>query len=852
MPLRKEKTTNFRNDDEMIHHFRNNYEFFPTCVKLLSSDGGLLYINAAGLEMIEAENCQQVVGIAVTDLIVDQYKQDFFQLNHKVFAGETGTLEYQVLGLKGTLLWLETRASPIYNIEGEVCAHLGLSIDITARKLTEQSLAASDANFAAAQASAKIGSWHRNLITGEAKWSLEMYRLFSFDPTKKPPSAEEFTHKVHPEDRAQFSYLFIHLRDQFTISQCSYSFDFRYPDQNGDYLWFEDKVEILLNEAGKPIASSGTAQDITSRKKIERAFQTSEQLLNTSQSIAKLGGWNLDLITGELFWTDETYRLHDTSPDEFNPTLDAGLEYFLSESRERMSAALNAAIDHGQAYDLELEKYTTKGRRIDVRVTCEVTMKDGKPIRLTGIFQDITQQKAEKQALKAAYEELEKSNCLLKHIAHYDPLTNLPNRVLLADRMQQAMIHSQRRQQSMAVAFLDLDGFKDVNDQFGHSVGDQLLIDISHRLKLVLREGDTLARIGGDEFVAILTDLNQGLECEPVLTRLLTVAAEPFIIQGTPIQVSASIGVTIYPQDGVDADQLLRHADQAMYMSKQAGKNCYHLFDVAHDAAIKTQRDDLTQIRQAMLNQEFVLFYQPKVNMRTGKVIGAEALIRWQHPQKGLLAPGAFLPIIENHVLSIELGEWVISTGLSQIAQWKEMGLSLPVSVNVGALQLQQSNFSERLARLLNIHPESIAPFLELEILETSALGDIAQISNVIHTCQALGVSFALDDFGTGYSSLSYLKQLPAKMLKIDQSFVRDMLEDEGDLNIIKGIIGLATAFNRNVIAEGVETIAHGNMLLSLGCELAQGYGIARPMPAKDIPSWIQTWQPAFTIEINK
>ena len=543
--------------------------------------------------------------------------------------------------------------------------------------------------------------------------------------------------------------------------------------------------------------------------------------------------------------------MHDTSPDEFNPTLDAGLEYFLPESRERMSAALNAAIEHGQTYDLELEKYTTKGRRIDVRVTCEVTMKDGKPIRLTGIFQDITQQKAEKQALKAAYEELEKSNRLLEHIAHYDPLTSLPNRVLLADRMQQAMVHSQRRQQSMAVAFLDLDGFKDVNDMFGHSVGDQLLIDISHRLKLVLREGDTLARIGGDEFVAILTDLNQGLECEPVLTRLLTVAAEPFIIQGTPIQVSASIGVTIYPQDGVDADQLLRHADQAMYISKQAGKNCYHLFDVAHDAAIKTQRDDLTQVRQAMLNQEFVLFYQPKVNMRTGKVIGVEALIRWQHPQKGLLAPGAFLPIIENHVLSIELGEWVVATGLSQIVQWKEMGLALPVSVNVGALQLQQSNFSERLARLLNIHPESIAPFLELEVLETSALGDIAQISNVIHTCQALGVSFALDDFGTGYSSLSYLKQLPANMLKIDQSFVRDMLEDEGDLNIIKGVIGLAKAFNRNVIAEGVETIAHGNMLLSLGCELAQGYGIARPMPAKDIPAWIQTWKPAFTIEIN-
>lgn len=969
--VHKKDMANLNITDEIISRHRDSYDFFPFCVKVLSEDGQLLYMNAAGLEMIGAANYQQVSEPFLGTLIVEQYRVSFRDLHRRVFSGESGRLELQLHSFNDSLLWLETCASPVRNSEGTICAAFSLSYDISKRKLAQQSLLAneqllrtlidiipqqiwatnpagelifvnhqvedyfgrprqefkadgwinaihpddlpqtikrwehalktgtpykinfrlkradgtyrwhisnaqpvldnnhqitlwfgsntdidsfrnnnealreSDASFAATRAGAKMGSWHRDLLTGEARWSLEMFRLFCFDPTKSPPSYEAFVDKIHPDDRNEFKFRYQELLQ----NKGSYSFDFRYPDEDGNYGWLETNGETIVDESGKVIAVTGTAQNITARKNIERAYQTSKQLLNASQAIAKLGGWELDLITKELFWTDETYRIHDTTPEQFNPTLDAGIQYFLPESRQRMADALQAAIDHGIAYDLELEKLTTLGRRIDVRTNCEVTMQDGKAIRLTGILQDITEQKAEKLALIATYGQLEKSNHLLEHIAHYDPLTDLPNRVLLADRMQQAMLHCQRREQSLAVAFLDLDGFKDINDKYGHSAGDQLLIEIANRLKLVLREGDTLARLGGDEFVAILTDLNQANDCEPILERLLLAAAEPFIMHGSEVRVSASIGVTLYPQDGVDADQLIRHADQAMYISKQAGKNCYHLFDVAHDAAIKIQRDDISQIRLALLQQEFVLFYQPKVNMRTGKVIGAEALIRWQHPQKGLLAPGTFLPIIENHNLSIELGEWVIATGLSQIAQWQAQGITVPVSVNVGALQLQQSNFSSRLEQLLNDYPETIKRCLELEILETSALGDITQISKVISACQTLGVSFALDDFGTGYSSLSHLKQLPAQMLKIDQSFVRDMLEDEGDLNIIKGVIGLASAFNRSVIAEGVETTAHGKLLLTLGCDLAQGYGIARPMPADAIPAWINAWQSEFVEE---
>jgi EAL domain-containing protein (putative c-di-GMP-specific phosphodiesterase class I) len=281
-----------------------------------------------------------------------------------------------------------------------------------------------------------------------------------------------------------------------------------------------------------------------------------------------------------------------------------------------------------------------------------------------------------------------------------------------------------------------------------------------------------------------------------------------------------------------------------MYHAKVAGKNRYHIFDAAQDSSQRNHHEALQRIQQALERNEFVLYYQPKVNMCSGLVIGAEALIRWQHPEKGLLPPSAFLPAIEGHPLAVDVGEWVINTALRQMHIWHDAGLDLPVSVNIGARQLEQINFVERLQIILAEHPQVNPAHLELEVLETSALADMAQVSQVIEHCAQMGVHFALDDFGTGYSSLTYLKHLRVAQLKIDQSFVRDMLDDPDDLAILQGIVGLAAAFKRQVIAEGVETVAHGTALLQLGCQLAQGYGIARPMPPEQLPAWAANWQP--------
>jgi diguanylate cyclase (GGDEF)-like protein/PAS domain S-box-containing protein len=455
----------------------------------------------------------------------------------------------------------------------------------------------------------------------------------------------------------------------------------------------------------------------------------------------------------------------------------------------------------------------------------------GEPRHYVSLFSDITAQKEHQQEME--------------RMAHFDPLTGLPNRVLLADRLQQAMLTVQRRNQLLAVVYLDLDGFKHINDTLGHDAGDQVLAGAARHMKATLREGDTLARIGGDEFVAVLADLPDVSSCVPLLKRLLSATSQPFNLDGQVVQVSASLGVTFYPQaDSIDADQLQRQADQAMYQAKVSGKNRYHVFDAEHDRSVRGHHENIERLQQALIDQEFELHYQPKVNMYTGLVIGVEALIRWQHPQRGLLPPSAFLPDLENHPLSVDVGEWVIRSALQQIRQWKTVGLEMPVSVNMGAMQLQQPEFVQRLAELLGQFADVSPHMLELEVLETSALEDISGISSVIAQCASMGVHFALDDFGTGYSSLTYLKRLPVKTLKIDQSFVRDMLDDADDLAILKGIVGLAAAFRRNVIAEGVETNAHGLALLQLGCYLAQGYGIARPMPGEQIPNWVAIWKP--------
>ena len=368
----------------------------------------------------------------------------------------------------------------------------------------------------------------------------------------------------------------------------------------------------------------------------------------------------------------------------------------------------------------------------------------GETQHYVALFTDITRQKQHQTQLE--------------HMAHYDALTGLPNRILLADRLQQAFARETRQSSGLTVAYLDLDGFKAVNDEHGHDIGDQLLIKVAQRMSSTLRESDTLARLGGDEFAVVISQTTPEGSLL-LIKRLLEAAAKPVKINHSLLQVSASIGVTFYPQpDVVDADQLVRQADQAMYQAKLQGKNQFHVFDPEHDRTLRGHQESVERLQQALNNDEFNLYYQPKVNLHSGEVIGVEALLRWQHPERGLVSPGEFLYLLDNHELSIELGEWVISTALHQLRTWHQQGLALSISVNLSAYHLQSDGFTDWIRQTVSLFDDVDASYLELEILETSTL-DIELVADIMRDIQQLGIRFALDDFGTGYSSLTYLKK---------------------------------------------------------------------------------------------
>ena len=609
------------------------------------------------------------------------------------------------------------------------------------------------------------------------------------------------------------------------------------PLSNEEWLSYPDGRRVLVettktavrDTAGRLIGVLGVARNIMERLRALEALRKSEQRLH-----ALFDGMDEGVALHERVETAAGapihYRLIECNPK---------FERIMNISRREAVGKLAEDI-YGEAIAPLMKLFdevvaTGQTRRIELFFApldkyLEISLVSWDKHGFAAVFTDATERYRVRERLRWA--------------ANYDALTRLPNRLLLADRLKQAVARAKRNGRMLVVAYLDLDGFKPVNDRFGHDIGDRLLVLAAKRLQCDLRGDDTVARLGGDEFVLLLSDFGNLREAEAALKRVLIAIAEPYeLVPAQQVAVSASIGASVFPADDTDPDTLLRYADQAMYLAKQAGRNRYHFFDPNQDRQQRTRREALRAIQTGLEAGQFTLYYQPKVDMREGRVFGAEALIRWRHPERGLLAPGEFLPLIENTALDNLLGDWVIEVALSHLEAWWSAGLTLAVSVNISAAHLQQPNFTARLAGQLRAHARAPARALELEVVESAALQDIGYVSGLIQECRQLGVGFALDDFGTGYSSLTYLRRLPAETLKIDQSFVRDMLHDPEDLAITGGVISLAQSFQRRVIAEGVETEEHGLALLKLGCNLAQGYGIARPMPADALPGWVAAYR---------
>jgi len=752
----------------------------------------------------------------------------FFRMNDlkAIAAGQpTRNEEWLHFASDGHDELTETIKTPVLDSHGQLLGVLGVGRDITQRVQAEsarkellerlQKLAAHVPGFIYQYHLRNDGTAHFPYASGG------MVEIYGVRPEDATEDSRNVTSMIHPADQPGVQQSILASAKSLTL----WEHEYRVLKSDGGIRWIQGQSTPQREPDGSTVWH-GYLRDITAERQAnDRLRLAASAFANSYDGIMITDAQNVITEVNPAFCRITGYEAHEAI-GQSPRMLGSG----------RQGPSFYAAMWHALRTDGHWSGEVWNRRKTgelyaEILSITAVKGEDGLLSHYLGLFSDITRLKTHEAELA--------------HIAQYDMLTGVPNRRLLGDRMKVALARARRDQLTLAVCMLDLDGFKEVNDRHGHDVGDQLLIEIARRLQAALREDDTLARLGGDEFVLLLSNLRHPEESHGVLERMLRGIAQPMSIGMAEVRVSASIGLTLYPHDDADPDTLLRHADQAMYTAKQEGKNRYHLFDPEHDRQVKVHREQLQRLEQALQHNELVLHYQPKVNLTTGDVVGAEALLRWQHPELGLRTPAQFLQLINGQQLDITLGEWVIETALSQMSVWQQQGAVVGVSVNISADHLLADGFVAMLVGALARHPDVAPQRLELEILETAAIGDLNGASQVLAGCRALGVRFALDDFGTGYSSLAYFRNLSVDLIKIDQSFVRDMLEDPNDLGIVDSVVRLAQAFNRPVIAEGVETLEHGAALLLLGCKLAQGYGVARPMPADQLLPWMAQWTTA-------
>lgn len=562
-----------------------------------------------------------------------------------------------------------------------------------------------------------------------------------------------------------------------------------------------------------------------------RQLSETKESLDHAQRIAHMGNWDWQISENRLFWSDGIYYLFGVHPAAFAASYEAFMEQVHPEDRSMVEEAVRATLETGAPYAIDHRIVRPDGTIRMVHESAEVERDElGKPTRMSGTVQDVTERRQAEQTLR-------EKDAHLEFIAYHDALTGLPNRALLMDRLNHAVSRAERSDDRMALLFIDLDRFKTINDSLGHAVGDTVLQTVAGRLKMLVREVDTLSRLGGDEFVVLLETISDGREAALVAEKIIHALEKVLVVGNYPLHISASIGISLYPEDGKDAETLMKHADAAMYKAKEGGRNGFHFYEqgITERAMRRIQLEG--KLRAAFEQRAFELYFQPLVCLETRRIYGAEALMRWFDPQEGAISPDHFIPLAEDTGLIIPMGEWVIHRVCLTLKQWEAQGIQLDdfaMHINLSVKQLMQKGLPRRLADLFAetaVRPEWIVLELtESSIMESEALG-----LDVLTALRQIGVRIAIDDFGTGHSSLSRLKQLPISELKIDRSFIRDIDEDAGDAAIVQTILALSSNLGLLVVAEGVEHASQEAFLLQNGCIRAQGYYYARPMPEHEL-----------------
>ncbi len=668
------------------------------------------------------------------------------------------------------------------------------------------------------------GLWDWNILDNSLYFSPRWKEMLGYSENELSNEFSTWEDRVHPDSLEA-----IMSEVQKNVDGETDYYESVYPlkHKDGHWLWVLDRGKAIYDDNGKAVRMIGTHTDITDDREMQLQYARQAQIIKQiHESVI-----STDLKGIITSWNTGSELLLEYKSDEMIGEHIAGI--YLEQDYQTFKKGIDTLMqDEKYHAEVRLVKKSTEVIFADLSLSLLKDEKN-KPIGMIGYFQDITERKKAEQKL------LEQKN-ILAYQAHHDALTALPNRVLFNDRLEQSIEKAKRNKTSLALLFIDLDRFKQINDSLGHEIGDSVLKMVTQRLKDTIRKEDTLARLGGDEFTLIMEELAIAQDASLLAQKILDTLAQPVHISGRMLYVSSSIGISLHPQDAMTAHNLLKYADTAMYRAKDEGRNNYQFYSSEMTELAFERVAMEVSLREALKNEEFVVHYQPQFDASSQTIIGVEALVRWQHPSMGLVSPAKFIPLAEETGLIVKIDQLVMKAAIDQVNSWYKQGLAPGVlALNLAVKQLERDDFLQTLKdnmELSGFKPE----WLELEVTEGQVMQKPEEAIVRLRQINELGIEIAIDDFGTGYSSLSYLKRLPIKKLKIDQSFVKDLPDDDDDVAIVKAIIALAKSLNLDLLGEGVETAAQKDFLLNNGCKNIQGYYYARPMPADEMRLYLQ------------
>ncbi|MDE2427208.1 MAG: EAL domain-containing protein [Burkholderiales bacterium] len=803
----------------------------PVCIAYIDTEFRCQFINDTYLTWFGIQQLP-VAGEHFSNIIGQVAFDALLKYMEVAFLGSPVSCQSSIPRQHGGARDISTEFLPLHGEDGAVKGCYVIVYDITQHKQVEEQLRINEERWQLALESSGDGVWDWYPQIGVELLSDRLKKIYGYGPDEIANLSDELDRRTHPDDTEQ---MYRDRADHFAGRTPIYINEHRVQCKDGRWKWILSRGTVIQRDAeGKPLRMVGTHTDISERKNAEVALKESEERLRTALSATHQGLYDLNVQTGVAIVNAEYASMLGYAHDDFHESRDKWLQRLHPDDYAVAAKAFDNYVKGvSNEYRAEFRQKKANGEWIWVLSVGALVERDanGQPRRMLGTVLDVTDKK--------------KSEALIWQQANIDALTGLPNRRMFYDRLDRDIRKSKRTGLPLAVLFIDLDYFKEVNDTLGHATGDALLVEAARRLRQCVRDSDTVARLGGDEFTVSLPDQHDPMHAETIAENIIRAMTAPFQLGEEEIFLSASIGITMFPADASTLDDLVKHADQAMYAAKDHGRNRFCYFTPSMQVAAQTRLRLSSELRTAISERKLLVYFQPIVDLKSGHIQKAEALIRWQHPQMGFVSPLEFIPIAESTGLIQHIGEWVFQQSVKWVKEWRaQYHPDFQISVNQSPIEFQ-SDQNRYASWIQHLHAVDLpGQAISIEITEGLLLDANDKIENRLLQFRDAGIQVAIDDFGTGYSSLSYLNKFDIDYLKIDQSFVRNLTPGSNEFALSEAIIMMAHKLGLSVVAEGVETVQQRDLLRQAGCDFAQGYLFAKPLPPQEFAAMLAQFQP--------